>query len=53
MVISGEEDVELENKPDGGEKEKETLEQKPAMTYAEFKARKGRKRGKKPWGWNE
>lgn len=46
MVISGEEDVELENKPDGGEKEKETLEQKPAMTYAEFKARKGRKRGK-------
>ena len=40
------EDVELENKPDGGEKEKETLEQKPAMTYAEFKARKGRKRGK-------
>ena len=46
MVISGEEDVELENKPDGGEKEKKTLEQKPAMTYAEFKARKGRKRGK-------
>ena len=46
MVISGEKDVELENKPDGGEKEKETLEQKPAMTYAEFKARKGRKRGK-------
>ena len=46
MVISGEEDVELGNKPDGGEKEKETLEQKPAMTYAEFKARKGRKRGK-------
>ena len=46
MVISGEEDVELENKPEGGEKEKETLEQKPAMTYAEFKARKGRKRGK-------
>ncbi|RHT38854.1 hypothetical protein DW779_13245 [Clostridium sp. AM30-24] len=46
MVISGEEDVELENKPDGGEKEKEMLEQKPAMTYAEFKARKGRKRGK-------
>ena len=46
MVISGEEDVELENKPDGGEKEKETLEQKPAMTYAEFQARKGRKRGK-------
>lgn len=46
MVISGEEDVELENKPDGGEKEKETLEQKPAMTYAEFKARKGRNRGK-------
>lgn len=46
MVISGEEDVELENKPDGGEKEKETLEQKPAMTYAEFKARKGRKRWK-------
>ena len=40
------EDVELENKPDGGEKEKEMLEQKPAMTYAEFKARKGRKRGK-------
>ena len=39
--------MELENKPDGGEKEKETLEQKPAMTYAEFKARKGRKRGKK------
>ncbi|MFR5244874.1 MAG: L,D-transpeptidase family protein [Clostridium sp.] len=38
--------MELENKPDGGEKEKETLEQKPAMTYAEFKARKGRKRGK-------
>lgn len=38
--------MEFENKPDGGEKEKETLEQKPAMTYAEFKARKGRKRGK-------
>ena len=38
--------MELENKPDGGEKEKETLEQKPAMTYAEFKARKGRKRWK-------
>lgn len=38
--------MELENKPDGGEKEKEMLEQKPAMTYAEFKARKGRKRGK-------
>ncbi len=38
--------MELENKPEGGEKEKQTQEQKPAMTYAEFKAKKGRKRGK-------
>lgn len=38
--------MELENKPEGGKKEKETLGQKPAMTYAEFKAQKGRKRGK-------
>ena len=36
------EELELENKPEGGEKEK----QKPAMTYAAFKAQKGRKRGK-------
>lgn len=38
--------MELENKPEGGEKEKQALEQKPAMTYAAFKAQKGRKRGK-------
>mgnify|MGYP006981729905 CR=1 FL=1 len=38
--------MELENKPEGGEKEKQAPEQKPAMTYAEFKAQKGRKRGK-------
>lgn len=40
------EELELENKPEGGEKEKQVPEQKPAMTYAEFKAQKGRKRGK-------
>ena len=40
------EKLELENKPEGGEKEKQAPEQKPAMTYAEFKAQKGRKRGK-------
>ena len=40
------EELELENKPEGGEKEKQAPEQKPAMTYAEFKAQKGRKRGK-------
>lgn len=40
------EELELENKPEGGEKEKQALEQKPAMTYAAFKAQKGRKRGK-------
>lgn len=38
--------MELENKPEGGEKEKQVPEQKPAMTYAAFKAQKGRKRGK-------
>ena len=38
------EELELENKPEGGEKEKQAPEQKPAMTYAEFKAQKGRKR---------
>ena len=40
------EELELENKPEGGEKEKQAPEQKPAMTYAEFKAQKGRQRGK-------
>ena len=40
------EELELENKPEGGEKEKQAPEQKPAMTYAEFKAQKGRKRRK-------
>lgn len=40
------EELELENKPEGGEKEKQAPEQKSAMTYAEFKAQKGRKRGK-------
>ena len=40
------EELELENKPEGGEKEKQAPEQKPVMTYAEFKAQKGRKRGK-------
>lgn len=40
------EELELENKPEGGEKEKKTPGQKPAMTYAEFKAQKGRKRGR-------
>ena len=40
------EELELENKPEGGEKETQAPEQKPAMTYAEFKAQKGRKRGK-------
>ena len=40
------EELELENKPEGGEKEKQEPEQKPAMTYAEFKDQKGRKRGK-------
>ena len=40
------EELELENKPEGGEKEKQAPEQKPAMTYAAFKAQKGRKRGK-------
>ena len=43
---SGEGKLELENKPEGGEKEKQAPEQKPAMTYAAFKAQKGRKRGK-------
>lgn len=38
--------MELENKPEGVGKEKQAPEQKPAMTYAEFKAQKGRKRGK-------
>ena len=38
--------MELENKPEGGEKEKQAPEQKPVMTYAAFKAQKGRKRGK-------
>ena len=37
------EELELENKPEGGEKEKQAPEQKPAMTYAAFKAQKGRK----------
>ena len=36
--------MELENKPDG--EEKGTSGQKPMMTYAEFKAQKGRKRGR-------
>lgn len=40
------EELELENKPEGVGKEKQAPEQKPAMTYAEFKAQKGRKRGK-------
>ena len=40
------EEVDLENKPEGGEKEKQAPEQKPVMTYAAFKAQKGRKRGK-------
>lgn len=40
------EELELENKPEGGEKEKQAPEQKPAMTYAEFKAQKGRNGGK-------
>ena len=40
------EELELENKPEGGVKEKQAPEQKPAMTYAAFKAQKGRKRGK-------
>ena len=38
------EELELENKPDG--EEKGTSWQKPTMTYAEFKAQKGRKRGR-------
>ena len=41
---SGEGKLELENKPDG--EEKGTSWQKPTMTYAEFKAQKGRKRGR-------
>ena len=41
---SGEGKLELENKPDGDEKG--TSGQKPMMTYAEFKAQKGRKRGR-------
>ena len=40
------EELELENKPEGVGKEKQAPERKPAMTYAEFKAQKGRKRGK-------
>lgn len=40
------EELELENKPEGVGKEKQAPEQKPAVTYAEFKAQKGRKRGK-------
>ena len=40
------EELELENKPEGVGKEKQAPEQKPPMTYAEFKAQKGRKRGK-------
>ena len=36
--------MELENKPDG--EEKGMSGQKPTMTYAEFKAQKGRKRGR-------
>lgn len=36
--------MELENKPDG--EGKGTSGQKPTMTYAEFKAQKGRKRGR-------
>ena len=41
---SGEGKLELENKPDV--EEKGTSGQKPMMTYAEFKAQKGRKRGR-------
>lgn len=41
---SGEGKLKLENKPDG--EEKGTSWQKPTMTYAEFKAQKGRKRGR-------
>lgn len=41
---SGEGKLELENKPDG--EEKGTSWQKPTITYAEFKAQKGRKRGR-------
>ena len=41
---SGEGKLELENKQDG--EEKGTSGQKPTMTYAEFKAQKGRKRGR-------
>ena len=41
------------NKPEGVGKEKQAPEQKPAMTYAEFKAQKGRKRGKNLWDRNE
>ena len=41
---SGEGKLELENKPDG--EEKGTSGQQPMMTYAEFKAQKGRKRGR-------
>ena len=41
---SGEGKLELENKPDG--EDKGTSGQKPTMTYAEFKAQKGRKRGR-------
>ena len=41
---SGEGKLELENKPDG--EGKGTSGQKPTMTYAEFKAQKGRKRGR-------
>ena len=41
---SGEGKLELENKPDG--EEKGTSGQKPMMTYAEFKAQKGRRRGR-------
>ena len=41
---SGEGKLELENKPDG--EQKGTSGQKPMMTYAEFKAQKGRKRGR-------
>ena len=38
------EELELENKPEGVGKEKQAPEQKPAMTYAEFKAKSEAKR---------
>lgn len=40
------EELELENKPEGGEKEKQAPEQKPAMHMQNLRPRKGENGGK-------